>query len=51
MSIIVNKNLKKGAKLTISDLSGKIFEKEFIPIRETYKFMNKRLKKNLFTDI
>ena len=49
-SIIVNKNLKKGTKLKISDLSGKIFEKEFIPIRETYKFMNKRLKKNLKKD-
>tara|TARA_B100000029_G_C17530148_1_gene942988 strand:+ start:73 stop:1098 length:1026 start_codon:yes stop_codon:yes gene_type:complete len=46
-SIIVNKNLKKGTKLKISDLSGKIFEKEFVPIRETYKFMNKKLNKSL----
>ena len=49
-SIIINKNLKKGSKLRISDLDGKIFEKEFVPIRETYKFINKKLKKDLVKD-
>ena len=49
-SIIINKNLKKGSKLRISDLGGKIFEKEFVPIRETYKFINKKLKKDLVKD-
>lgn len=46
-SIIAAKNLKKGRKIKLSDIDGMIFEKQFIPIRETHKIMNKKLKKNL----
>ena len=46
-SIIAVKNLQKGKKLSINDIDGMIFEKQFIPIRETYKILKKKLKKNL----
>ena len=46
-SIIAAKNLKKGHRIQLSDVDGMIFEKQFMPIRETYKVINKKLKKNL----
>ena len=46
-SIIAAKNLKKGHRIQLSDIDGMIFEKQFMPIRETHKVINKRLKKNL----
>jgi sialic acid synthase len=46
-SIIATKNLKKGKKIALDDIDGMIFEKQIIPIRETYKILNKKLKKDL----
>ena len=46
-SIIAIKDLKKGKKIALGDIDGMIFEKQIIPIRETYKILNKKLKKNL----
>lgn len=46
-SIIANKKLKKGKKITIEDLNGKIFEKQYMPIRETFSLIGKKLKKDL----
>lgn len=43
-SIIAAKNLKKGQKIKLNDIDGIIFEKQFLPIRETYKVINKKLK-------
>ena len=41
-SIIATKNLKKGKKIALDDIDGMIFEKQIIPIRETYKILNKK---------
>ena len=46
-SIIANKKLKKGKKIGIDDLNGKIFNKQFIPIRESFSLIGKKLKKDL----
>lgn len=46
-SVVASKNLKIGQKLQIKDLDGIIFNKQFIPIRETFSLIGKRLKKNL----
>jgi sialic acid synthase len=45
-SLIVNKNLKKGTRIKIQDLSGKIFTKIFIPVRDSYKVIGKKLVKS-----
>ena len=46
-SIVVNKDLKKGDFLRIEDLSGRIFEKEYIPVRQSAKVIGKKLKQQL----
>ena len=46
-SIIVNKNLKKGTRIKISDLSGKIFHKNVVLVRYSRKFIGKYLKKDV----
>ena len=42
-SLIVNKNLKKGNKVKIQDLSGKIFNKIYTPVRDSYKVIGRKL--------
>lgn len=46
-SIIADKALKIGKKIKLEDLNGKIFEKQYLPIRETYCLIGKKLKKNV----
>lgn len=43
-SIIANRNLKKGDKVSLNNISGKIFHKTYIPVRDTYKVLGKKLK-------
>ena len=45
-SIIAASNIKKGDKFTINNLSGKIFSKQYIPVRESYKLIGKISNKN-----
>ncbi len=46
-SIVVNKDLNKGEFLKIEDLSGRIFEKEYIPVRQSSKIIGKKLNQQL----
>ena len=46
-SIVVKKLIKKNQKIKIENLTGKIFTKNYIPIRETYKIIGKKLNKDL----
>jgi N-acetylneuraminate synthase/sialic acid synthase len=46
-SIIVNKKLKKGSRIKISDLSGKIFSKNIVLVRYARNFIGKYLNKNI----
>ncbi len=46
-SIISKKDIQKGEKIKLNFLSGKIFFKQFIPIRQTYKILGKIAKKNI----
>ena len=57
-SLITNKNLKKGDLIKIEDLSGRIFKKQYIPVRRSNEIIGKKVLKNLeknnivnFTDI
>ncbi len=46
-SIISKRNIKKGERIKLDFLSGKIFFKQFIPIRQTHKVLGKKAKKNI----
>ena len=46
-SIIAKQRIKKNQKIKIEDLTGRIFQKNFIPIRETYKIIGKKLNKDI----
>ncbi len=46
-SIITKKFIKKGEKIKLDFLSGKIFFKQFIPIRQTHKILGKKVKKDI----
>ena len=49
-SIVANKIIKAGKKLKIEDLNGKIFDKQYVPIRECFSLIGKKLKKDLYKD-
>jgi N-acetylneuraminate synthase/sialic acid synthase len=40
-SLITNKKIKAGSKISINDLSGKIFLKQYIPVRESINVIGK----------
>ena len=42
-----NQNLKSGDILTLDNLSGKIFEKQYTPVRESNYFIGKKIKKDI----
>ena len=46
-SIITNKKIKIGSKISIDDLSGKIFSKQHIPVRDSYKVIGKIVKRTI----
>ena len=46
-SLIANQNLKSGDILTLDNLSGKIFEKQYTPVRESNCFIGKKIKKDI----
>ena len=46
-SIVANDNLKMGEILTLDNLSGKIFDKQFIPVRQSNEVLGKVLKKDI----
>ena len=46
-SIVANKNLKKGETLNLNNLSGKIFNTQYIPVRESNKVIKKKLNRNI----
>ena len=46
-SIVFNKNLKKGETLNLNNLSGKIFNTQYIPVRESNKVIKKKLNRNI----
>jgi N-acetylneuraminate synthase/sialic acid synthase len=43
-SLIANKNINKGDKLTLDNLSGKIFSKQYTPVRDSFKVIGKTVK-------
>ena len=49
-SIIAKNNIKSGKKITINDISGKIFEKQYFPIRNCHLIIGKKLKKDIKKD-
>lgn len=42
-SIVLNKDMQAGEKITIGDLSGKIFNEQMIPVRHSDEIINKSL--------
>ena len=50
-SLILNKDIKKGDRITLDNLSGKIFSKQYVPVRDSYKILgkiaNSDIKKNV----
>jgi sialic acid synthase len=44
-SIIANKKIKGGSKISIDDISGKIFLQQYIPVRDSYKVIGKTAKR------
>jgi N-acetylneuraminate synthase/sialic acid synthase len=46
-SIVAATDLNAGSILTIDNLSGKIFEKQYIPVRQTIDVINKKLKNSI----
>ena len=42
-SVTARNNIYKGQKIKLSDITGKIFEKNYIPIRDTYKVLGKKI--------
>jgi sialic acid synthase len=47
-SLIANKLIKKGQKIKINDLSGKIFDKNIILVRYSHKVIGKKALKDIF---
>ena len=47
-SLIANKLIKKGNKIKIDDLSGKIFEKNIILVRYSHKIIGRTATKDIF---
>ena len=45
--IVTNQNLKSGDKLTLDNLSGKIYGKQYIPVRESNRVIGKVLKTDI----
>jgi len=45
-SLVLNKKKNKGEKITINDLSGKIFLDQYIPVRDSNKVIDKVAKKD-----
>ncbi len=46
-SLIPNKDLKKGEIITLENLSGKIFNKQYIPVRQSNEIIGKTLIKDI----
>ena len=46
-SLIVNKFIKKGKKIRINDLSGKIFQKNIVLVRYAHKIIGKKAKQDI----
>jgi len=46
-SIIANKKIKAGSKIKIDDLSGKIFLKQYIPVRESIEVIGRVAKRSI----
>ena len=46
-SVVANQNLKKNDLLTLDNLSGKIFNTQYIPVRETNKIIGKKINVDL----
>jgi N-acetylneuraminate synthase/sialic acid synthase len=46
-SLIANQNLKSGDILSLDNLSGKIFEKQYTPVRESNNFIGKKINKDI----
>ncbi|MDC1258156.1 N-acetylneuraminate synthase family protein [Pelagibacteraceae bacterium] len=46
-SLIANKLIKKGKKIKINDLSGKIFQENIVLVRYSHKIIGKKVKKNI----
>ena len=46
-SIITNKKIEAGCKISIDDLSGKIFLEQYIPVRESYNVIGKTAKRTI----
>ena len=46
-SLVAIQDLSKGSKLTIDNLSGKIFSTQFIPVRESNQVINKLLSRDI----
>jgi sialic acid synthase len=46
-SLIANKLIKKGKKIKINDLSGKIFQENIVLVRYSHKIIGKKVKKDI----
>ncbi len=46
-SVVTASNLKMGDALTLDNLSGKIYGKQYIPVRETNKIIGKKINKDI----
>lgn len=46
-SIVAHENLKKGDELSLDNLSGKIFQNQIIPVRESNKLIGKKVIKDI----
>ncbi len=46
-SIVANQDLKSGDKLTLDNLSGKIYGKQYIPVRESNRVIGKVLERDI----
>ena len=46
-SLVAKYNLKEGEKLTLDNLSGKIFDDQIIPVRESNKVLGKTLNRSV----
>jgi sialic acid synthase len=46
-SLIANQNLKSGDILSLDNLSGKIFEKQYTPVRESNSFIGKKINRDI----
>lgn len=46
-SLIVNRDISSGEKISLSDLSGRIFSQNYVPVRQSGDFIGKQLTKSL----